>query len=228
MPRRRPNPGICAWCGGVTTPARVIAHLAGCAPYQAAIAAADQRTSTRDTIYHLRAQDAHTPFFWLDLAVTGTARLHDLDHYLRAIWLECCEHLSQFSHGRRGAELAFEHPIHTVFQPGSTLTHVYDFGTSSETTITCLGIRHGAALTPYPIARLMRNQPPDERCTVCQQPAVWFCAWCFGADNQWEPRCDVHAAIYRDAADDDAEVIRAVNSPRVGMCGYNGPAEPPY
>lgn len=160
--------------------------------------------------------------------MTGAARLHDLDHYLRAIWLECCEHLSQFSHGRRGAELAVEHPIYTVFQPGSTLTHVYNFETSSETTITCLGIRHGAALTPYPIACLMRNQPPDARCMVCQQPALWFCAWCFGEDNQWEPRCDVHASIYRQADDDDAEVIRAVNSPRVGMCGYNGPAEPPY
>ncbi len=85
MPRRRPNPGICAWCGGVTTPSHVIAHLAGCDPYQAAITAADQRTSSRDTHYHLRAQDAYTPFFWLDIEVTDVARLHDLDHYLRAI-----------------------------------------------------------------------------------------------------------------------------------------------
>ncbi len=61
-----------------------------------------------------------------------------------------------------------------------------------------------------------------------QLGAVWFCAWCFGADTAWEPRCDAHAAIYRQAADDDAVVIRAVNSPCVGMCGYNGPAEPPY
>jgi hypothetical protein len=37
---------------------------------------------------------------------------------------------------------------------------------------------------------------------------------------------DKHAKTY--PYKDDGEPVPMVNSPRVGMCGYVGPAEPPY
>ena len=64
----------------------------------------------------------------------GSATLGDLDDYLRAIWLECCGHLSQFSIGGwRGEEIPMSTRVERVFEPGIEVTHIYDFGTSSET-----------------------------------------------------------------------------------------------
>jgi len=38
--------------------------------------------------------------------------------------------------------------------------------------------------------------------------------------------CDAHAATHRH--DDYGEPIALVNSPRMGLCGYTGPTNPPY
>jgi hypothetical protein len=38
--------------------------------------------------------------------------------------------------------------------------------------------------------------------------------------------CDEHARNH--PHDNYGEPMPLVNSPRVGMCGYDGPAEPPY
>jgi hypothetical protein len=55
-----------------------------------------------ETIWHLRVQDAYAKDFWLDLEMRGSATLEKLDQYLRAIWLECCGHLSEFIIGGWG------------------------------------------------------------------------------------------------------------------------------
>jgi len=57
-------------------------------------------------LYHLQVQDDWGGDFWLHLEMPGKATLEDLDYYLRAIWLECCGHLSQFSLKRWGDEIS--------------------------------------------------------------------------------------------------------------------------
>lgn len=90
---RQPR-GQCAYCGYESTRAAMTRHLEKCPRRQERIAAAAQGGAKPDTLYHLRAQDAHDKRFWLDLEVRGSAKLQALDSYLRAIWLECCGHLS--------------------------------------------------------------------------------------------------------------------------------------
>jgi hypothetical protein len=60
---------------------------------------ADAGTRTQETIWHLRIQGAYAKEYWLDLELVGSASLEQLDKYLRAIWLECCGHLSKFTIG---------------------------------------------------------------------------------------------------------------------------------
>jgi hypothetical protein len=45
---------------------------------------ADGKKGASETLYHLRVQAAHQNEFWLDLEMRGSAKLADLDHYLRA------------------------------------------------------------------------------------------------------------------------------------------------
>lgn len=225
MGRRKQTQGLCAFCGKTLTRSGMARHLASCP--QRASASASQRPGPDQTLYHLQVQDAIDGTFWLQLEMNGAATLAKLDHYLRAIWLECCGHLSQFSEGGwRGDEIAMGRKIEKVFEPGLELTHIYDFGTSSETLIKLVATRVGKPLTKHPISLLARNDPPAEVCQECGQAAAWLCVECVYENQATGMLCDAHADGH--PHDNYGEPTPLVNSPRVGLCGYEGPAKPPY
>jgi hypothetical protein len=202
-------------------------HLAACPQRQAQISSAAQTNRKPETLYHLRAQDAYASDFWLDLEVRGAATLKDIDSYLRAIWLECCGHLSQFSVGGwSGSEIAKSRRVDAVFGRGVEVTHIYDFGTSSETKIKPIGQRAGVPLTARPIVLMARNTMPEAACLECGQPAGFLCMECQIEHELSGMLCPAHTRNH--PHHDYGEPIALVNSPRLGMCGYDGPAEPPY
>lgn len=116
--------------------------------------------------------------------------------------------------------------IDRVFQPGVELTHIYDFGTSSETLIKAVGMREGKPTTTRPIALMVRNLLPEAKCTECKQPAAYLCMECLIEEERWGTLCSRHSQTH--PHDGYGEPVQLVNSPRLGMCGYTGPAEPPY
>jgi hypothetical protein len=202
-------------------------HLPTCSQRQEAISTTNQKPGRKQKLYHLRVQDAWQPDFWLHLEMNGSATLVDLDHYLRAIWLECCGHLSQFSVGGwRGEEIPKGSRAEQVFEPAVELTHIYDFGTSSETLVKVVGVREGKPLTSHPITLMARNAPLEETCMECGQPASRLCLECLYDLDEPGTLCEQHAKMH--PHENYGEPIPLVNSPRVGMCGYTGPAESPY
>lgn len=227
MPRRQQSKGQCSFCQQVFAKGALTRHLAKCAERQAAIAKADSKAAGRENLFHLQVGDAYRPEYWLHLEMRGSAALQDLDHYLRAIWLECCGHMSEFSYGGWGSQtLAMKRRASEVFEPGVEVTHIYDFGTSSETLVKVAGQRTGRPLTAKPIVLLARNLPPEAACIECGQPAGWLCMECVIEDDTWGVLCDEHVETH--PHDNYGEPFPLVNSPRVGMCGYTGPANPPY
>jgi hypothetical protein len=202
-------------------------HLDSCKQRQELIAKADQGKASRQSLYHLRVQDAYSNEFWLDLEMSGSTTLKTLDDYLRSIWLECCGHMSDFFLGGAFArKVGMSRNISDVFESSSELTHVYDFGTSSETLVKVVDIREGKPTTSHPIALMARNMMPESECIECGQPATHLCMECLAEEETWGSLCDAHAKTH--PHDDYGEPIPLVNSPRLGMCGYDGPAEPPY
>jgi hypothetical protein len=225
MSRKKQTRGACVFCGREMTKGGLTRHLKTCPERQAAITAADQGKT--QAIYHLQAQDAWGGDFWLHLEMNGTATLKDLDYYLRAIWLECCGHLSQFSIGGWGGnEIPMSRRIEQVFEPGVELEHIYDFGTSSHTMIKALDARQGKPLSKHPIFLMARNEIPEVECMECGKPATWLCMECVYEDDEPGWLCDEHVEDH--PHDEYGEPLPLVNSPRLGMCGYSGPAEPPY
>jgi hypothetical protein len=201
-------------------------HLKSCPERQAAIAAADEGEGRTQNLYHLKVEDAWSSDFWLHLEVRGRAKLRDLDRYLRSIWLECCGHLSQFTTGGWTDEINMGRWIEKVFEPGVELEHIYDFGTSSHTMVKALDVRRGKPLSGHPIFLMARNEPPEVTCIECGQPATWLCVECLYEHDEPGWLCDEHAESH--PHEDYGEPFPVVNSPRLGMCGYDGPAEPPY
>jgi hypothetical protein len=227
MPRGKQSKGKCVHCGMEIAKSGVTRHLAACASWKELLTQAEHKKGDSETLYHLRIQAAGLPQFWLDLEIRGRATLKDLDWYLRAIWLECCAHMSQFSFGGwRGNEVSMRRRIQDVLELGNELTHIYDFGTSSETLIKAVDVREGRPVTAYPITLLVRNVIPESECLECKQPAAWLCMECLIEEDEWGTLCDKHAKSH--PHDNYGEPIPLVNSPRLGLCGYVGPAEPPY
>jgi hypothetical protein len=202
-------------------------HLEKCPQRQERMATAAQSKRTAESLYHLRAQDAWNGDFWIDLEVRGSATLKDIDSYLRGIWLECCGHLSQFSIGGwSGREIGKQRRVDAVFRGDIELTHIYDFGTSSETRIKAIGLRNGVPTSSRPMALMARNLIPEAICIECDQPAKYLCMECLIEEETQGTLCEQHAQDH--PHEDYGEPIELVNSPRLGMCGYYGPAEPPY
>ena len=86
--------GECFLCGRSLNKRGMTRHLRAC------------RRRSRETrakgtpsvlLYHLVVEGKYEPEYWLHLEIPAKTSLEDLDRFLRAIWLECCGHLSQFT-----------------------------------------------------------------------------------------------------------------------------------
>ena len=227
MARRKQSKGQCTFCGKEMTGGGLVRHLKTCNARQDAIAMATIKKRGKDIpIYHLQIKDAWNSNFWLHLEMNGTASLYDLDAYLRAIWLECCGHMSRFSlDGWGSPDIPMTRKLKDILTVGSQLLHQYDFGTTSETWIKAVDMRMGKPLSRHPIYLMARNNPPDDLfCAECGKPATDLCTECMWDEDDKFFFCDEHAETH----EHDDMLLAVVNSPRMGMCGYDGPAEPPY
>ena len=230
MGRRPQSRGTCQYCGKETTRSSMAKHLAKCDKRAQTIQAAGSNKRPEENLWHVRAQEPYAKEFWLDLEMRGSATLETLDSYLRAIWLECCGHLSKFTVGSwHGYDIAKSRKANDVFLREPTLLHLYDFGTTSETEIQVIGSRRSRAVTRHPIELMARNNMPEMLCKECGRPAAFLCIEClYETDDEsgsWF-LCNEHAQDH--PHDEYGEPVPLVNSPRLGMCGYEGPADPPY
>ena len=227
MSRRKQTRGECVFCGRLMTKSGLSKHLSTCEKRREANSKAIEKSGKNEEIYHLRVQDAWQGDFWLHLEMNGSAKLQDLDDYLRSIWLECCGHMSQFSTGGLGTrEIPKSARVSEVWNIGSEVTHVYDFGTSSETLIKVINVHEGKPLTEHPIFLMARNNLPEEKCMECSKLATWFCMECVYEEDESGMLCDKHVKTH--THESYGGPVLFVNSPRLGMCGYEGPAEAPY
>lgn len=236
MSNRKQATGACIYCGKEMTRGGLARHLRTCAQRQQAIVAANAQRGEDQTLYHLQVQDAWGSDYWLHLEMRGNATLKDLDFYLREIWLECCGHLSAFEIGpvrytqlfndgmSYGQEKSMNVRVHRLFRTGMEIPYEYDFGTTSKLVIKVVDQREGKPTTKNPIVLMARNSFTPPPCAECGQPATQVCTECIWESPQMAVFCEEHAEEH----EHDDMLLSIVNSPRTGMCGYEGPAEPPY
>ncbi len=233
MAKKQQTKGQCVFCREWFSSSGMTKHLKACEDRERVIDRADRsKTGTAKKNFHVRVEPLHEgSWYWLHLEVAGSAKLAELDQYLRAIWLECCNHLSVFlerSPGEGGgeeSEISMDRQVITLFEPDVEIVHIYDFGTESVTRIRVIEERKGKSLTKYPVYLMARNDPPPERCQECGKQAEWLCMECVIEEDRTGALCAADADAH---GHDEYPYLPVVNSPRVGMCGYTGPAEPPY
>jgi hypothetical protein len=192
----------------------------------------------------------NTPYF-LSLWVDGEAKMKDLDTFLRDIWLECCGHMSAFRNPKKrnafgwdffeaielaekgkikeyeklmeegDGEVPMSRKTKDALHKGLALEYEYDFGSSTELTVT--------VMDEYPvkadkkIVLLSRNEPLEIMCSVCGKlPATQICTVCMWEENA--VFCDKCAKKHAKECEDFADYasMPVVNSPRMGVCAYEG------
>ena len=241
MARRKQARGDCAYCGKAYSRGGLTKHLKTCKARQEVIEQANRKRMATQPLFHLVIQDGLGRDFFLHLEINGRATLDDLDMYLRHIWLECCGHLSQFQIGEVrftqifddgfsiGDEQAMDVPVAQLFEPGMEIPYEYDFGTTSELLVRVLDVREGQPTTSHPVALMARNQLEMPDCQICGKPATWIMSDGWMIQGIHGIYCDKHIENVAEKGEGEGVYpFRIYNAPRMGMCGYDGPAEPPY
>ncbi len=190
-----------------------------------------------------------TPYF-LSLWVDSKTKMGEIDSFLRAIWLECCGHMSAFRDPKKrtlgwdyfeamelmekgkikeyeklmeegDGEIPMSRKTKDALYKGLVLEYEYDFGSSTELTIT--------VMDEYPvkadkdIVLLSRNKPLQTICSICGKAlATQICTVCmYEEDTEFCDKCaSKHAKKCEDFA--DYASMPVVNSPRMGVCAYEG------
>jgi Zn finger protein HypA/HybF involved in hydrogenase expression len=160
----------------------------------------------------LKIEGSYQKDYWLLADIKKSSSLKTLDTFLRAIWMECCGHMSAFS-TKGYDEIGMTHKM-SIFSKGMVFSYEYDMGSTTSCIITILGETKRPAQKKV-VRLLARNIPPVFTCKKCGKPAVWidqeemyyednpyYCDECTGEDNEM--------------------LISITNSPRCGECGYEG------
>jgi len=166
--------------------------------------------------YLIRAESVYrgSPF-WLFFTASKTALLEDVDRFLRAIWLECCGHLSEFTDGYEDDGYPMTTRL-SKFEVGATLPYLYDFGSTTELLVTLWGETLRPKQGPRVIQLLARNTPVETPCLACKKPASYVDVASY---DEGKAFCD---SCYEKNDCDDDHYLLITNSPRSGECAYAG------
>ena len=205
--------GTCAACERECPKAAMAKHLAAC----------PKRPPDGATRLHIVVEGNPPSTFWMHLAANPSAKLADLDRFLRAIWLECCGHLSVFRIGAIAYSSSdtdlpgrnMRATLEKVLRPGLKFGYEYDFGSTTTLKLGVVGTC-GAVAGDGAIHLLARNNPPALVCH-CGTPATEVCTECAWDGEGW-----LCAACAAEHACGEELLLPVVNSPRVGVCGYTG------
>lgn len=226
--------GKCQFCKQTVSREEMAGHLKSCEPRKAVLQKQMEESGHHKArSFHLLVEGFYQPDYWLHLDVQADATLHDLDRFLRDIWLECCGHLSSFTiekknylsqlfeehavWGPRSEEYDMDVELKDVLRPRLKFLHDYDFGTTTRLGFKVLSYREGE-IRGKKVQLLARNNPPLIFCDVCGwRKSTIICTACDLSEEGW--LCDICAQAHEC---DEEMFLPVVNSPRVGECGYTG------
>ncbi len=245
MEKELKSEGKCIYCNQMVAKAALTKHLAK------HLQDLEKEDKITETAFHVRIQVQE---MFLNLLVSSDAQLVDLDGFLRAIWLECCGHMSSFTNPKNkqkggggmwgffeaedllakgktkdyekmmeeaNGEIPKSRKVKSALAKNMKIDYEYDFGSTTELQIT--------VVDEYPIKAdngivlLSRNGPLEMLCEICnKEPATLICSVCIGNEqNTFCKKCaKQHAKTCSDFADYAAMPV--VNSPRMGVCAYDG------
>lgn len=215
--------GQCAYCKEIFAQKDMLKHLATHLKKMSAEKPSPYKS------FLIRVEEG--PFF-LDLLIDSTAPVNFLDDFLRAIWLECCGHMSTLMDKSKKYEFNFDdedaiigedmsQAARHIFRKGQKLKYEYDMG--STTTLEIKVLDEYSVSAREGLQLLSRNEPLKLLCHTCNaKPAFKICSvhgW-----NEPSMFCKTCIPIHKKECEDFADyaALSMCNSPRMGVCAYEG------
>lgn len=158
--------------------------------------------------------------YFLHLLVKGEAKMKVIDTFLKKIWLDCCGHMSGFSH--RQFKVSKSDFVEDVFQPRIKIGYEYDYGSATYVELKACK-QFELPKQKKDILLLTRNEPLQIRCDICHtKKATSLCSCCLWEEESYF--CDTCGETHGEHCPDylDWAEMPLVNSPRAGVCGYEG------
>jgi hypothetical protein len=126
-----------------------------------------------------------------------------------------------FDDGEDEDDIPKDCKVGRIFYQGLKLEYEYDFGSTTELSITVLD--EYMVKADSGIVLLSRNEPLKIMCAICgEAPATQICMVCmYQVESEF---CDKCAKKHAKKCEDfkDYASMPVVNSPRAGVCGYDG------
>ena len=207
---RGQSQGQCFFCKAVVGRQAMIKHLQSCEKMP-------PKDSDMKRYLLILVEGRYDPVYWLYLAVSKETTLKQLDHFLREIWLECCGHASAFEiEGRNySSSPGMNKSIGNILSIGMKFRYEYDFGSTTELTLKIIDEQEMALKKPVQL--LARNEAPLIKCDHCGESAAKICSECVSDEKGLLcPKCVTSHEC------DEEMLLPVVNSPRMGVCGYEG------
>lgn len=228
--------GFCKYCGKEYTKSGMLRHLAACKMRKVRL---DEETGkTRCGYFQLVISGKYTKAYWLIIEISENTTLKEMDKFIRDIWVECCGHLSAFEiNGVRYESYpntdrfwgppakSMNYRLKDIVVPGDTITYEYDFGSTTELLLNIHSYRFGERKKEK-ITILSRNNPLEIVCSQCEKnKAKWVDPQGFYDGTPfWCDEC-----LHEENGDDEFDeyygpeyLLPVCNSPRMGVCGYEG------
>lgn len=213
------NLGKCYICKNEFSKGTIKRHILKC-----------NNLSNGNTKYFLiKVEDTYDKSYWLYLQVKATTTLNDLDDFLRNIWLECCGHLSSFTINGviydkylddfDDNEDMSEYTLNDILETGVNFKHEYDFGSTTTLKLTVTDSYTGID-SLEDISLLARNNKKQYNCENCDNKATHI-IHDFDFEN-YKTLCDDCIEEIYDDEEYDMIFVTITNSPRMGICGYQG------
>ncbi|WP_017851587.1 hypothetical protein [Leptospira interrogans] len=206
--------GICAYCK-VEIPknsASIRAHIPKCEGKNKS----KKGKFSRHLV--LLIEGKYDPEYWLVVKAKVDTSLKKIDSFIRDIWVECCDHSSVFSEERAG-DFEMGEKIGQVFREDFKVDYVYDFGSSTELSLSFIDEIEDEDEKNIKI--IFRNKNIDLKCSHCENKAAVICPFCI--HNRSGLLCELcirdHECVEEEGED---LLLPLVNSPRAGECGYTG------
>lgn len=211
--RKMKTKGICAYCKTeIPKNSRsILNHLSKCE--------SKTLSKTNNHINHmiLLIEGKYNPEYWIVIKAKPDITMKKIDKFLKDIWVECCGHMSEFSDGY--SKIGMTRKLNQVFEKGYKIDYIYDFGSSTELSLSLL--EEFEDKDEKDIQILMRNKEIDFKCSHCDNKAVAICPFCIHEDEGLLCKSCIenHECVENEGED---LLLPLVNSPRSGECGYTG------
>lgn len=239
----------CRLCGRMLGKRQMTNHLKACWKQHTVVAAG----KATPRWFHLVVEARYAPDYWLHLQAPANCTFGDLDGLLRAIWLECCGHLSAFEFPvqrklyRRAAPLDIAAMVEELVREAQQ-----PFSDDAASGDALMGQPLGGMLKPGAVfshqydfgtttdlaLRVVGEYAAPAlrgafKLLARNEPPAILCSVCAKPATQLCQQCaEDGVGVFCDACASrhdcgEKMLVPLINSPRTGVCGYCGPSVEP-